>query len=214
MTHRIWHTSSIADVVQALDVDLSNGLSDAEAANRRSQYGPNELQERGGISPIRLLWAQFTNNMVLILIAAAVVSGFLGKVTETAAIAAIVVLFALLGFVQEYRAERAMAALKRLTVPVVRARRNGELRELSAKELVPGDVVLLEPPCAREICRGPNIPRGPQHKIADAQTNVPVRQTGSCGAARRREDPTVARHARAARAAIHNPRFQKTRSAA
>lgn len=144
MTHRIWHTSSIADVVQALDVDLSNGLSDAEAANRRSQYGPNELQERGGVSPIRLLWAQFTNNMVLILIAAAVVSGFLGKVTETAAIAAIVVLFALLGFVQEYRAERAMAALKRLTVPVVRARRNGELRELSAKELVPGDVVLLE----------------------------------------------------------------------
>ncbi|MDV7398428.1 magnesium-transporting ATPase, partial [Arthrospira platensis SPKY1] len=82
--------------------------------------------------------------MVLILIAAAVVSGFLGKVTETAAIAAIVILFALLGFFQEYRAEQAMAALKRLAVPLVRVRRNGDLLELSAKELVPGDVVLLE----------------------------------------------------------------------
>jgi Ca2+-transporting ATPase len=82
--------------------------------------------------------------MVLILIAAALVSGFLGKVTETAAIAAIVILFALLGFFQEYRAEQAMAALKRLAVPLVRVRRGGELQELSAKELVPGDVVLLE----------------------------------------------------------------------
>jgi Ca2+-transporting ATPase len=91
-----------------------------------------------------LLWAQFTNTMVLILMAAAIVSGFLGKTTETAAIAAIVLLFTLLGFVQEYRAEQAMAALKRLAVPRVRLRRRGEVLELSAKELVPGDVVLLE----------------------------------------------------------------------
>ncbi|MCA9898423.1 MAG: cation-translocating P-type ATPase, partial [Anaerolineales bacterium] len=111
---------------------------------KQAQFGPNELTESGGVSPVRLLVAQFTNTMVLILIAAAVVSGFLGKVTETAAIAAIVILFALLGFFQEYRAEQAMAALKRLAVPLVRVRRNGELRELSAKELVPGDVVLLE----------------------------------------------------------------------
>ena len=144
MTSTNWHTAAISEVTETLQSDLDTGLSEAEASRRQAQYGLNELQERGGVSPLRLLWAQFTNTMVLILIAAAVVSGFLGKVTETAAIAAIVILFALLGFVQEYRAEQAMAALKRLAVPLVRVRRSGELRELSAKDLVPGDVVLLE----------------------------------------------------------------------
>jgi len=144
MEERSWHSLTVPEITAVLDVDLNNGLNDDEAARRRTQYGPNELEERGGITPLRLLWLQLTNTMVLILIAAAVVSGFLGKVTETAAIAAIVVLFALLGFVQEYRAEQAMAALKRLAVPVVRVRRNGEVGEMSAKELVPGDVILLE----------------------------------------------------------------------
>ncbi len=144
MNHNQWHSATIPSLAQELQTDPATGLTDMEAAARLSKYGPNELHERGGTSPIKLLIAQFTNTMVLILIAAAVISGLLGKVTETAAIAAIVVLFALLGFFQEYRAERAMAALKRLAVPLVRVRRNGQLHELSAKELVPGDVVLLE----------------------------------------------------------------------
>jgi len=144
VTHTTWHTLTTEDVVTATESDMSHGLSDTEAVARKTQYGPNELQEKGGTSPLRLLWDQFTNTMVLILIAAAVISGFLGKVTETAAIAAIVVLFALLGFLQEYQAERAMAALKRMAVPLVRVRRGGVLRELTARELVPGDIVLLE----------------------------------------------------------------------
>ncbi|MFZ1396797.1 MAG: cation-translocating P-type ATPase [Candidatus Promineifilaceae bacterium] len=144
MVHKSWHTVAAAELPQILNVTIETGLSEADAAAKQAQFGPNELTESGGASPVRLLVAQFTNTMVLILIAAAVVSGFLGKVTETAAIAAIVILFALLGFFQEYRAEQAMAALKRLAVPLVRVRRGGELRELSAKELVPGDVVLLE----------------------------------------------------------------------
>ena len=144
MAQKPWHTVTTEELVQTLNLNLETGLGEAEAAAKQAQFGPNELTESGGVSPVRLLVAQFTNTMVLILIAAAVVSGFLGKVTETAAIAAIVILFALLGFFQEYRAEQAMAALKRLAVPLVRVRRNGELRELSAKELVPGDVVLLE----------------------------------------------------------------------
>ncbi len=139
-----WHTRSVENVVHELGVDLSQGLSDAEAGRRREQVGPNELVERGGKHPLKILWQQFTSTMVLILIAAAVVSGLLGKATETIAIAAIVVLFALLGFVQEYRAEQAMAALKKLAVPIVRVLRGGERREISARELVPGDVVMLE----------------------------------------------------------------------
>ena len=139
-----WYTRAVDDVLQELNVNGTHGLSDAEVERRRSQYGPNELTGRGGKSPWKILWQQFTSTMVLILIAAVVVSGLLGKATESIAIAAIVVLFALLGFVQEYRAEKAMAALKKLAVPVVRVIRGGERREVSARELVPGDVVLLE----------------------------------------------------------------------
>jgi len=140
----LWHTQTVESVLRELNVDPARGLTDDEAARRREQVGPNELTERGGKHPLRILWQQFTSTMVLILIVAAVVSGLLGKTTETVAIAAIVVLFGLLGFVQEYRAEQAMAALKKLTVPIVRVVRGGERREVSARELVPGDVVLLE----------------------------------------------------------------------
>ena len=139
-----WHRLSVAAALQALTVDPDQGLSPDEARRRLTQFGPNELEEKGGKHPLRILWEQISSTMVLILIAAAVVSGFLGKVTETAAIAAIVILFALLGFFQEYRAEQAMAALKKLAVPVVRVRRGGQVQELSARELVPGDIILLE----------------------------------------------------------------------
>lgn len=139
-----WHTQTIVDVLQSLDSDAQNGLTPEEARRRLEQYGPNELEERGGKSPFLILWEQFTSTMVLILIAAAVVSAFLGKPLETIAISAIVILFALLGFIQEYRAERAIAALKQLAVPMVRVIRGGRTEQHSARELVPGDIVLLE----------------------------------------------------------------------
>ncbi len=120
------------------------GLSASEAASRLQKHGPNELVEKGARSPWRILWEQFTATMVLILIAAGAVSAWLGKWQEASAILAIVVLFGLLGFFQEYRAERAMAALKKLAVPRVRVWREGDLREISARDLVPGDVVALE----------------------------------------------------------------------
>jgi len=139
-----WHVLDVPDVIARTQTDLAAGLAGGEAGSRLSRYGPNELIERGGKSPLKIFWEQISSTMVLILIAAAVVSGLLGKATETVAIAAIVILFAVLGFVQEYRAEQAMAALQRLAVPVVRVRRGGALSQVSAKDLVPGDVVLLE----------------------------------------------------------------------
>ncbi len=139
-----WHQKEIAAIEAELSVPVQTGLTAAAAKQRLDTIGPNELQEKGRKSPWLILWQQISSVMVLILILAAVVSAFLGKATEAAAIAAIVVLFALLGFVQEYRAEQAMAALKRMSVPVVRARRDGRTTEISARELVPGDVVLLE----------------------------------------------------------------------
>lgn len=144
MNDKQWHAIDMPALEQEFKTGLATGLATADIPDRQALFGPNELKETGGVSPLKLLVAQFTNTMVLILIAAAVVSGLLGKTTETVAIAAIVVLFALLGFLQEYRAEKAMAALKRLSVPLVRVRRNGQILEISARELVPGDVVLLE----------------------------------------------------------------------
>ena len=120
------------------------GLDSAEASRRLAEQGPNELTESGGVSPWRILWEQFTSTMALILTAAAVVSMGIGSFRDAATILAIVCLFATLGFVQEYRAERAMRALKRLAVPTVRVRRDGAVAEIIASSLVAGDVILLE----------------------------------------------------------------------
>ncbi len=139
-----WYRQEIGDVLAELDTEPAQGISEGQAAERLARYGPNAIEGRGGKHPAKILLEQFTSTMVLILIAAAVVSAFLGKPTETIAIAAIVVLFALLGFFQEYRAERAMAALRKMTVPVVRIRRGGAIAEINAQQLVPGDIVLFE----------------------------------------------------------------------
>src|SRR5207248_7264570 len=106
--------------------------------------GRNELVERGGASPWRILFQQVTTVMPLLLVVAAAVSAALGDELDAAAIAVIIVLNALLGFSQEYRAERAIAALRRLAVPVVRVRRDGAEREVPASGLVLGDIVALE----------------------------------------------------------------------
>ena len=138
-----WYRRDVAATLTALN-SVATGLDDKAAQARLGQYGANELVEKGAKSPFAILWEQFTNIMVLILIAAAGLSLFLGKFLEAGAILAIVVLFAILGFLQEYRAEKAIAALKKLAVPNVRAYRNGRLVEISARELVPGDVIALE----------------------------------------------------------------------
>jgi P-type Ca2+ transporter type 2C len=140
----VWHTSEVEEVLNAFGTHAASGLSDEEAARRLAEHGPNELEDRGTKRPWVILWEQFTEVMIVILIVAAVVSALLGDYEDSIAIAAIVVLNAVLGYAQEYRAERAMAALKRLSAPNVRVRREGHVREISAGELVPGDVALLE----------------------------------------------------------------------
>ena len=139
-----WHTFEVADVLHQLGTHPTRGLDDATVAERQTASGPNELVAQGVKSPWRILQEQLTATMVVILIVAAVASALLGDYSDTAAILAIIVLNALLGFSQEYRAERAMAALQRLTVPTVTVRRNGGIREVAARDLVPGDIVLLE----------------------------------------------------------------------
>ena len=139
-----WHTLERGNALRSLDVSPEVGLSDDEARRRLEQQGPNELIERGAKSPWKILWEQVSAVMVLILIGAGGLSAALGKWTEAMAILAIVVLFVALGFIQEYRAERAIAALKKLAVPQVRVWRNGRVVELPAHDLVQGDVIALE----------------------------------------------------------------------
>lgn len=139
-----WHLKSEDTVEAELNTDISRGLSEAEAKRRLDNYGRNELVERGQISPIVILLNQFRELMVIILIIAAIVSLVLGETVDFVVIMAIVVLNAALGFSQEYRAEQAMAALKKLAVPTVRVLRSGQVSEISSTELVPGDIIRIE----------------------------------------------------------------------
>ena len=139
-----WHQTSTADVLKQLNTTVERGLTQSEAEERLQKYGLNELVDRGTKNPWKILFEQFKSVMVLILIAAAVISLLVGDLKDAVAILAIVVLFGVLGFTQEYRAEKAMAALRKMAVPNVRVRRDGEVREVAASQLVPGDSVLLE----------------------------------------------------------------------
>ena len=120
------------------------GLTTPESAERLSTYGSNELEGRGLKSGWLIVWEQLTSLMMLILLAAAAVSIFLGDYSDSIAIGAIVVLNALLGFAQEYRAEKALVALKKLAVPHVRVRRDARAQEVFSSLVVPGDIVLVE----------------------------------------------------------------------
>lgn len=135
---------NLEEVVKKLNTNINNGLTSSEAAKRLAENGPNELVEQGVKSPWLILWEQLTATMVIILIFAAVVSAMLADYKDAIAIMAIVVLNALLGLSQELKAEKAIAALKKLAVPSVKVRRDGTVQDVSARELVTGDIVLIE----------------------------------------------------------------------
>ena len=139
-----WFLRTPEATASALEVDPAIGLSEADVQERQAKYGLNELREAPLRSPLKILWEQLTNPLVLLLLGAAAVSALLGKTTELIAILAIVVLNAALGVAQEYRAEKAMAALKKMSAPLVRVRRGGRVLDIDPVQLVPGDVVLLE----------------------------------------------------------------------
>jgi Ca2+-transporting ATPase len=139
-----WYKLAPQEAVRQINSDTQIGLTKAEAARRLEEYGPNELVERGAKSPWAILLEQFTGVMIVILMISAVVSVLLGETLDAIVILIIVALNAFLGFTQEYRAEQAMAAIKRMAVPHVRVRREGRLQEITARELVPGDILLLE----------------------------------------------------------------------
>ena len=138
-----WHQKNINEVIDELK-SSSEGISSEEALGRLKEYGPNELTEKKKKTPFMMFLDQFKDFMIIVLIAAAIISGFIGDITDTIAIVIIIVLNAVIGFIQEYRAEKAMAALKRMASPTATVIRNGFPENIPASHLVPGDVVVLE----------------------------------------------------------------------
>ncbi|MDA8338656.1 MAG: HAD-IC family P-type ATPase, partial [Nitrospiraceae bacterium] len=138
-----WHQKEINEVIKDLGSFLQ-GISSEEAQKRFEEYGPNELKEKKKKSPFMMFFDQFKDFMILVLIAAAVISGIIGEPSDTIAIVVIVVLNAVIGFIQEYRAEKAMAALKKMAAPIALVLRDGVPSNIPAYQLVPGDVVILE----------------------------------------------------------------------
>jgi Ca2+-transporting ATPase len=153
-----WHSKEKEEVIRDLGSDLK-GLSFEKVERKRREFGYNELKERKRASALQILLSQFRNTFALMLIIAIIISVFLGwyetlilhdarltieTFVDGIAIGAIVVLNAIIGFVQEYRSEKAIEALKKLTTPKARVLREGKEMQISARELVPGDILLLE----------------------------------------------------------------------
>ena len=138
-----WHALTAEDVLRHLEVQ-DEGLTAEQAARRLNHYGLNQLQEAPRATFLQMLWGQLNNFVVILLIVASIVSALLGDYIEAGAIMAIVILNAVLGIVQEQRAEEALAALKRLAAPDAQVLRDKRRQSIPARELVPGDIVFLE----------------------------------------------------------------------
>ena len=141
---RAWHQREVHELTAEHAVDPEHGLHAVEVERRLGLHGPNELPSVAQRGPLAILAAQFTDFMVLVLLAAAVVSGLIGDLIDTVAILVIVLLNAVIGFMQSWRADRAMAALKQLAAARATVLRSSERQEVPARDLVPGDIVLLE----------------------------------------------------------------------
>jgi len=141
---KTWWQFNIEETIDALQTDASKGLTDTEVSLRLKKYGLNQLQEKKGISPWQIFFSQFQDFIVWVLIGAALVSGFLKEWIDACAIIAIIILNAILGFIQEYRAEKSLAALKKLSSPTSKVIREGRQKIVPSSGIVPGDLVELE----------------------------------------------------------------------
>jgi Ca2+-transporting ATPase len=138
-----WHAMETDELMRALKAS-EKGLSEEEAQRRLQEFGPNELVERKGITPFQIFLGQFKDVFVIMLLIAIAISVLIGEIIDASTIGAIVVLNSVVGFVQEYRSEKAMEAMKKLTAPRARVLRDRKEMLTPAREVVPGDIVLLE----------------------------------------------------------------------
>lgn len=140
----MWFNKSLDEVLKELDVDLSKGLSEAEVEKRIEKYGVNRLQEAKKKTLIQLFFAQLNDALIYVLLGAAVVTLIVGEYADSVIILAVVILNATIGIVQEAKAEKAIEALNKMTTPRSLVRRDGEIKEISSVQIVPGDVIILD----------------------------------------------------------------------
>ncbi|MFP4362250.1 MAG: cation-translocating P-type ATPase [Spirochaetia bacterium] len=138
------YSSSVEDVEKEFSTDLKEGLSQKTAAQRLEKYGPNKLEQKSSVSPWKIFFSQFKNIIMLLLLAATVISFSIGDFVEGIAVVIVILLNALFGFVTEYRAEKSVEALRQMITPTAKVLREGTLSEIDAVNLVPGDIIILE----------------------------------------------------------------------
>ena len=139
-----WHTLQSDEVIRSLDTNVNTGLSQTEAENRLKKHGYNQLEEKEGISPLWVFLEQFNDFIVWVLLAAVIVSGVLKEWIDALAIFAIIIINAIIGFIQEYRAEKSLAALQKMSSPFSKVLRDSEMHSIPSRDIVPGDIALLE----------------------------------------------------------------------
>jgi P-type Ca2+ transporter type 2C len=186
-----WHEQTLDTLLAELATDSTSGLTTAEAARRLDQDGRNELRKTEGTSALAILAGQFRSVVIWVLIGGAAVSAALGDTFDSLAIVAIVVLNAVIGFLQEYRAERAVAALARMTAPRARVVRDGRAQVLAASEVVRGDILLLEG--GEIVAADSRLIEASSLRTAEAaltgESDPVAKRTGTCG----RETPLAER---------------------
>jgi Ca2+-transporting ATPase len=165
-----WH-KDISEIAKILTTDMDNGLQSEQIKEKQNQYGPNQLKEQKGTSALTIFLEQFKNFIIWVLIGAAIISGLLQEWVDAIAIIVIVILNAILGFIQEYRAEKSLAALKKLSSPTSKVIRNGQHQVIPSSELVPGDIIELE--------AGDNIPA--DSRVAWLTSNFNVAEASLTG---------------------------------
>jgi len=175
---KFWMVSP-EQIAAGFNSDPKKGLTAEQARKNLEHYGYNQLQEARGRSPLTVFLEQFKSFLIWVLIAAATISGFLGEWGDALAIIGIVILNAILGFIQEYRAEKALAALKKMAAPLARVIRAGQLVQIPAREVVPGDILELEAgdhiaADARIVSHTPNFS---VHEAALTGESTPVMKT-------------------------------------
>jgi Ca2+-transporting ATPase len=144
MNTATWHSLDIKEVTGRLGSSIAEGLSDKDAQQRLEEFGPNALHEEEGLKIPKLILDQFRDAFVIMLLVAAVLSYIVGEPLDAIMIGIIVLLSAAIGFIQEYRSEKALEAMRKLTAPTARVMRNGQEAVVPSRDVVPGDVVLLE----------------------------------------------------------------------
>jgi len=144
MQRQAWHILSGGEICKELNVDPEKGLYDREVNRRLVEFGHNTLVIRKGVNPVFLFLGQFKDFMVMVLMVATLISGLLGEIADAVTILAIILINALLGFIQEFKAEKSMESLRSLAAPEATVLRNKSLLKIPASDLVPGDIVLVE----------------------------------------------------------------------